>query len=188
VKVSANQLRHGHVVELNGKLYAVLKAQNIQPGKGTPVTQLEMRGIADGVKIQERYRTNDTVERVFIDEREFQFLFAEGDQYTFMDIENFEQISVPGEVIGEPVQFLQESMNVHMSLYEGKAVAVELPASVVLTVKETEPTVKGQTAASSYKPAIVDTGLRVMVPSHIGPGSRIVVNTEDGSYIERAKD
>lgn len=188
MKINANQLRAGHVIELNGKLYAVLKAQNIQPGKGTPVTQLDMRGVADGVKINQRYRTTESVERVFIDEREFQFLFAEGEQCTFMDVENYEQLTVPTEVIGEAVKFLQESMHVTIRLYEGKAVAVELPQTVVLTVTETEPTVRGQTAASSYKPAILENGVRVMVPAHIGVGAKIVVSTDEGNYLERSKD
>ena len=188
MKVNANQLRAGHVVELNGKLYAVHKAQNIQPGKGSPVTQLELRGVKDGVKINERYRTTESVERVFIDEREFQYLYSEGEQHTFMDIETFEQVSIHADVIGEPARFLQEGMHVHLSLYEGVPVAGELPKTVTLKVKETEPSVKGQTAASSYKPAILETGLRVMVPAHIGPGARIVISTDDGSYVERAKD
>ncbi len=188
MKINANQLRAGHVIELNGKLYAVLKAQNIQPGKGTPVTQLDMRGVADGVKINQRYRTTESVERVFIDEREFQFLYAEGEQCTFMDVENYEQLTVPKEIIGEAVVFLQESMHVTIRLYEGVAVAVELPQTVTLTVTETEPTVRGQTAASSHKPAILDNGVRVMVPPHIGVGARIVVSTDEGAYVERAKD
>lgn len=188
MKIQANQLRAGHVVEINGKLYAVLKAQNIQPGKGTPVTQLEMRGIKDGVKINERYRTTESVERVFIDERDFQFLFAEGDQCTFMDVENYEQLVVPKEVIGDAVVFLQESMHVTIRLHEGVAVAVELPQTVTLTVTETEPTVRGQTAASSYKPAILENGVRIMVPPHVNVGTKVVVSTDEGNYLERAKD
>lgn len=188
MKINANQIRAGNVLEVNGKLYAVLKAQNIQPGKGNAVTQIEMRGLLDGLKTTERFRTVESVERVFIDERDFQYLYPEGDLYTFMDKENFEQVSVPREVIGEPAQFLQEGMEVHMSLYEGKPVAVELPQTVILDVVETEPTVKGQTAASSYKPALCGNGLRVMVPAHVAPGTRIVVSTAEGAYLERAKD
>ena len=188
MKINANQLRAGHVIDLNGKLYAVLKAQNIQPGKGSPGTQLELRGVADGVKINERYRTTESVERVFIDEREFQYLYAEGDRCTFMDVENYEQLTVPKEVIGEAAVFLQESMHVTIRLHEGVAVAVELPQTVTLTVVETEPTVRGQTAASSYKPAILDNGIRVMVPPHVGVGTKIVVSTDEGAYLERSKD
>jgi elongation factor P len=188
MKVNANQLRAGNVVEVSGKLYAVLRAQNIQPGKGAPVTQLELRGLADGVKIDQRYRTTESVERVFIDEREFQYLYAEGDNRTFMDIETFEQVSVPKDIIGEAAVFLQEGMHVNISLHEGTPVAVELPATVVLEVIETEPTVRGQTAAASYKPAILSNGVRIMVPPHIASGTRVVVSTVDSSYLERAKD
>lgn len=188
MKVNANTLRQGMVIDIEGRLYAIMKADNIQPGKGTPVTQLEMRRLSDGVKVVERYRTTESVERAFIDEGEFQYLFQDGDFYTFMNVENYEQVNVPADVIGDAVSFLQESMKVTMRLHEGTPVSVELPKSVILTVMETEPVTKGQTASSSYKPAKMDNGARVMVPPHIGPGVRIVVNTADGSYIERARD
>ena len=187
MKVNANTLRQGQVVEIEGKLYAVVKADNIQPGKGTPVTQLELRRISDGVKITERYRTTESVERAFIDEGEFQFLFQDGDNLTFMDITNYEQVTVNKEIIGDPVAFLQESMTVTMRLYEGVPVSVELPKSVILEVMETEPVVKGQTASSSYKPAVMDNGVRVMVPPHIGVGAKIVVSTDEGAYMERVQ-
>lgn len=187
MKVNANQLRTGHVIEMGGKLYAVLKAQNIQPGKGNAVTQLELRRVSDGIKVMERCRTVESVERVFIEERTFQYLYGDGDSFTFMDQENFDQVSLSKDVLGDMVQYLQEGMNVEMSMFEGNPVAVKLPATVVLEVVETEPTVKGQTAASSYKPAILSNGMRVSVPAHVAPGTRVVVNTEDGSYLERAK-
>lgn len=188
MKVNANQLRAGNVIEMNGKLYAILKAQNIQPGKGNAVTQVEMRGIADGLKTQERFRTTESVERVFIDEREFQYLFGDGDRCTFMDTETYDQIEVPRDVIGESAVWLQENMHVQISLHEGKPVAVELPQTVVLEVIEADPVVRGQTAASSYKPAKLANGERVMVPPHITTGTRIVVSTAEGTYLERAKD
>lgn len=187
-KVNASQIRAGNVIILNDKLYAVVKAQNVQPGKGAAVTQLEMRGVMDGVKTNERFRTTEAVERAFIDQGEYQFLFQEGDMYTFMDTQNFEQVAVEGDVIGDPKVFLQEGMQVKMSLYEGRPVAVEMPQTVTLEVLETEPVVKGQTATSSYKPAMCENGIRVMVPPHIGPGTRVVVYTVDGTYMERAKD
>lgn len=187
-KVNASQIRAGNVIIMNDKLYVVLKAQNVQPGKGAAVTQLEMRGVVDGVKTNERFRTTEQVERAFIDQGEYQFLFQDGDSYTFMDTQTFEQVAVDGEIIGDPKVFLQEGMQVKMSLYEGKPVAVELPQTVVLEVVETEPVVKGQTATSSYKPSICSNGVRVMVPPHVGPGTRIVVYTADGTYMERAKD
>ncbi len=188
MKVNANQLRQGQVVEINGKLFAIIKADNIQPGKGTPVMQLEMRGLSDGVKTIERYRTTETVERAFIDEGEFQFLYMDGEGFAFMDVANYEQIVVARDVIGDPAVFLQEGMHVTMRSHEGVPVSVEVPARVNLEVTETEPVVKNQTASSSYKPAVLENGVRTMVPPHINVGTRIVINTADGSYIERAKD
>jgi len=188
MKVNANQLRAGNVVEMDGKLYTVIKAQNITPGKGNAVTQVEFRRISDGVKTQERFRTTEAVERVYIDERDFQYLFQDGESYIFMDVESYEQIQVPGDLLGDQAVFLYENMPVTLSLYEGKAVAYSLPSNVTLEVTETDPIVKGQTAAASYKPAILSNGMRTMVPPHITPGTRVVIATEDGSYVERAKD
>ena len=188
MKVAASSLRKGSVVDLEGKLYVVLTAQNIHPGKGTPVTQLDMRRISDGVKVSERYRTTETVERAFVDEREYQFLYNDGDGYHFMEPQTYDQVTVPAEVVGEMSLYLQDGMLVHLSTHEGVPIAMELPARVTLEIVETEPVVKGQTASSSYKPAMTDSGLRVMVPPHIGAGTRIVIKTEDNSYVERAKD
>lgn len=187
-KVNANQIRKGNVIELNGRLYAVMKADNIIPGKGNAITALELRGVSDGIKTVERFRTQESVERVFIDERDFQYLFAEGEMLTFMDIESYEQVAMAREDVGDQAVYLRDGMPVQISLYEGRPVAIKLPQSVILEVVETEPVVRGQTAASSYKPAMMDNGMRVMVPPHIEAGTRIVVNTDDGSYIERAKD
>jgi elongation factor P len=187
-KVIASSLRKGNVVDMDGKLYVVLSAQNIHPGKGTPVTQLDMRRISDGVKVSERYRTTEQVERAYLDERDYQYLYADGDGYTFMNNETFDQVTVPKDIVGDQAAYLQEGMMVHLSLHEGTPVAIELPARVTLEIVETEPTTKGQTASSSYKPAILSNGVRVMVPPHIAPGTRVVVMTEDGSYVERAKD
>lgn len=188
MKVNANQLRKGNVVEVNGKLYAVMTAQNIQPGKGTPVTQVDLRDLSTGLKISERYRTTESVERVFIDTRDFQFLFAEGDTLTFMDVENYEQVGVPRDVVGDSAVYLQDGMKVAISLYDGKPVSVEMPQTVVLEVTDTEPAIKSQTAASSYKPAILSNGVRVMVPPFIAVGTRVVVNVGENAYMERAKD
>jgi len=187
-KVNANQLRKGNVVEINGKLLAVITAQNNQPGKGTPVMQLDLRDLSSGIKTTERYRTTESVERVFIDTREFSYLFSEGDMYTFMDTENYEQIGVAAEVVGEQAVWLQEGMKVEIALYDGKPVSVSLPQTVIMEITETEPTVKGQTASSSYKPALLENGVRTLVPPHIEAGIRVVINTADGSYVERAKD
>ena len=188
MKVSASSLRKGSVVDMDGRLYVVLSAQNTHPGKGTPVTQLDMRRISDGVKVSERYRTTEQVERAFVDEREYSFLYQDGDGYHFMDPANYDQIDVPPEIVGDLAVYLQDGMLVHISTHDGVPISMELPARVTLEIVETEPAMKGQTASSSYKPAKVANGARVMVPPHISPGTRIVIQTEDGSYVERAKD
>jgi elongation factor P len=188
VKVIASTLRKGNVVDVDGKLYVVLTADNIHPGKGTPVTQLDMRRISDGVKISERYRTTEQVERALVEDRPYTFLYSDGEGYHFMNPENYEQVAVSKDVIGDQAAYLQESMQVMLSVHEGNAIAIELPQRVVLEVTETEPAMKGQTASSSYKPAILSNGVRSAVPPHIGVGTRIVVMTSDGSYVERAKD
>ncbi len=188
MKVIASQLRKGNVLEVEGRLYVVLSAENFHPGKGTPTTQVDMRRISDGVKVSERYKTTEQVERAFVDDHDYQYLFADGDGYTFMNGENFEQVTVPKEIVGDFAPYLQENMTVKLSLHDGTPIAIELPQRVTLEVVDTEPAMKGQTAASSYKPAVLSNGVRTMVPPHIAPGTRIVVMTEDGSYAERAKD
>jgi elongation factor P len=188
VKVIASQVRKGNVLEADGQLYVVLSAENFHPGKGTPTTQIDMRRISDGVKISQRYKTTEQVERAFIEDMDFQYLFKDGDNYTFMNGENFEQITVSADVVGDQAPFLQENMTVRLSIFESVAVAIELPQRVTLQVVDTEPAMKGQTAASSYKPAILSNGVRTNVPPHIAPGTRIVVQTADGAYVERAKD
>jgi elongation factor P len=188
VKVIASSVRKGNILEVDGKLYVVLTAENIHPGKGTPVSQLEMRRISDGVKTSERYKTTDQVERAFVEDRDFNYLYQDGDGFHFMNNETYDQIPVSKDIIGDFAPYLQENMTVKLSVYDGKPVAIQLPQRVTLEVTETEPVTKGQTASSSYKPAILSNGVRTSVPPHIGAGTRIVVMTEDGSYVERAKD
>ena len=188
MKVIASSLRKGNIVDLDGKLYVILTAENIHPGKGTPVTQVDMRRLSDGVKSSQRYKTTDQVERAHVEEREFQFLYQDGDGFHFMNMELYDQIAVSGDVIGDQSVYLQPEMKVRLSVHEGVAVGIVLPPRVSLEVTETEPTTKGQTASSSYKPAVLSNGVRTSVPPHITSGTRIVVSTEDGSYLERAKD
>ena len=188
VSVMASNVRKGHVLEMNGKLYVVLTAENIHPGKGTPVTQMELRRIGDGVKISERYKTTDTLEKAFIDQKPHNYLYHDGDHYIFMDPETFEQVSVVEGILGEAAPYLAENMEVQLSLFNGTPVAIELPARATLEVVETEPAMKGQTASGSFKPAKLSNGVKTMVPTHITTGARIVVLTADGSYVERAKD
>jgi elongation factor P len=188
VKVIASSLRKGNIVEMDDKLYVVLTIENIHPGKGTPVTQVDMRRISDGVKVSQRWKTTEQVERAYVEDREHQFLYQDGDGFHFMNMETYDQLTVPADIIGDQAAYLQPEMKVKLSVHEGVPVAIELPPRAVLEVVETEPTVKGQTAASSYKPAMLSNGLRTMVPPHIATGTRIVVSTVDGSYVERAKD
>jgi elongation factor P len=188
VRVIASSLRKGNIVEIDGKLGVVMAAENIHPGKCTPVTQLDVRRISDGVKVSLRYKTTDQVERAFVEDRKHQYMYQDGDGFHFMNMESYDQVAVPADIIGDQAAYLQPEMEVTISLHEGVAVAIELPPKAVLEVVETEPTVKGQTAASSYKPALLSNGLRTMVPSFVTTGTKIVVMTTDGSYVERAKD
>jgi elongation factor P len=188
VSVIASSVRKGNVLERDGKLYVVIRAENIHPGKGTPVTHLEMRRISDGVKTQERYKTTESVEKAFIDQSKYNYLYQDGDHYIFMEPNNFEQLSVPADILGDYAPYLTENMEVSLSQYNGVPISIELPPRVVLEIVETEPVVKGQTASSSFKPAVLSNGVRTMVPPHIATGTRVVVQTEDGAYLERAKD
>lgn len=187
-KVQASSLRKGSVVDMDNKLYVVLSAENIHPGKGTPVTQLNMRRISDGVKVSERYRTTEQVERAFVDDRDHTFLYQDGQGFHFMNPESFDQLTATPEVIGDAAPYLQEGMTVQLSTHNDLAIAVSLPRTVVLEITDTEPSVKGQTASSSYKPAVLSNGVRTTVPPYLAVGTRIIVLTEDGSYQERAKD
>jgi elongation factor P len=189
VKVIASSIRKGNIIEKeDGQLYAVLTAESFYPGKGTPTTQIDMRRLSDGVKTTERYKTTEQVERAYVEDANFSYLYLDANGHTFMNTETFDQVVVPAEIIGEQANYLQEGMTCVLSTFNGTAVAVQLPARVTLEVVETEPAMKGQTASSSYKPAKLSNGARIMVPPHISPGTRIIVQTEDGSYVERAKD
>jgi elongation factor P len=189
VKVIASNVRKGNVLESeDGKLYAVLKAETYRPGKGTPTTTVEMRRISDGVKTVETYKTTDQVERAFVEEVNHTYLYKDGDNYVFMNPTNYEQVTVPGDMLGDAANYLGENMDCVLLMFDGRPVSIELPQRVTLEIVETEPVVKGQTASGSYKPAMMSNGIRVMVPPHIGTGTRIVVSTDDGSYVERAKD
>jgi elongation factor P len=188
VKVIASSLRKGNIVELDGKLYVVLNAESFHPGKGTPTTQVDMRRISDGVKVAQRYKTTEQVERAHVEDHEFQYLYQDGDGFHFMNTQNYDQVALPADVVGDQAAYLQPEMKVTMAVHEGLPVSIELPQKVVLEVVETEPTIKSQTAASSYKPAVLSNGVRTMVPPFVTTGTRIVVMTADGSYVERAKD
>lgn len=187
MKVIASSLRKGNVVELDGKLYVVLTAENFHPGKGTPTTSVDMRRISDGVKVSERWRTTEMVEKANVDEREYDFLYEDGEGFHFMEPATYEQVTVTADVVGDAKVFLTDGLKVYLKTYDGVAISIELPQKLMVEIVETEPVVKGQTASSSYKPAICSNGVRVMVPPHIGAGTKIIISTEDNSYVERAK-
>jgi elongation factor P len=188
VKVIASEVRKGNVLEIDGDLCTILKAESIRPGKGTPTTHIDMRRISDGVKIVKSYRTTETVERAFLDEKYYDYLYEDEMGFNFMEPETFDQIVVPKDLMGDSAQWLVENMRCSIKLFDGNPVAIELPARVTFEIVEADPVVRGQTASSSYKPAKLSNGARVMVPPHIESVTRIVVTTEDGSYVERAKD
>jgi elongation factor P len=189
VKVIASSIRKGNILERDdGQLYVVLSAESFHPGKGTPTTQIDMRRLSDGVKTTDRYKTTEQVERAYVEDSNFNYLYQDGDGYTFMNAESYDQVIVPPDVIGDQAAYLQEGMTCILSMFNGTPVAIQLPARVILEIVDTEPAMKGQTASSSYKPAKLSNGVRIMVPPHIQTGTKVVVQTLDGSYVERAKD
>ena len=189
MKVPVNSIRAGNVIEYNGKLWVAAKVQHISPGKGGAFVAIEAKALREGNKLQERFRSGEMIEQAHIEERDCTFLFKDDNGYTFMDKENYEQLVVGADVLDpDQARRLQDGMEVQVTSHEGTPVGVTLPKSVVLPVIEADAVVRGQTASSSYKPAVVEGGIKVMVPPHIGVGTKLVINTEDGSYMERAKD
>lgn len=187
MKISAGDIRVGDVLEYNNKLWAVLKVQHVKPGKGGAFAQVEMKALKDAQKLNERFRTEETVEKVYLEDVDFQYLYRDGNDLYFMNQSTFEQIQLPVDVVGESARFLEDGMSVKVCLYENTPISAKLPQTVVLEIVEAEPVVKGQTAASSYKPATLSNGVKVLVPQHIDAGIKVVINTADGSYVERAK-
>ncbi len=188
MKVNAITLRSGNVIDYNGKLWVVVKNEIVQPGKGASVAQVELRDIRTGNKDHVRFRTQETVERARLEQEDYQYLYHDGEDHHFMNQASFEQITIAQDVIGEPAAFLQEGMKVEVETFEGEPLGVRLPTHVTMEIVEAEPVIKGQTATTSYKPAILENGVKVMVPPFVESGTRIVIKTEDGSYVERAKD
>lgn len=188
MKINGSAIRTGNVIEVDGRVWRVIKHNIVSPGKGGAFNQIEIRDVKTGNKSNMKYRSDETVEQLRVEEKELQFLFADGDQFTFMDQESFEQLTVNREMIGDPADFLTDGMIATMQFIEGQGVVgVELPLNAIGTIVEADAVVKGQTAASSYKPAILDNGARVMVPPFIGTGEKIVVNIRERTYVERAK-
>ncbi len=185
-RISGNEIRPGNVLEHNGGLWVAVKAEHVKPGKGGAFAQVELRNLRNGSKLNARFRSADKVERVRLEQRDQQFLYESGGMLVFMDSETFEQTEIPEGIFGERRPFLREGMTVQVEYHESEALNATLPQKVTCTVSETEPVVKGQTAASGFKRALLDNGVRVSVPPFVGEGERIVVNTETMEYAERA--
>jgi len=186
MKISGVDIRPGNILEYEGGIWKVGKIQHTQPGKGGAFMQVEMKNMEDGRKTNVRYRSADTVEKVRLDTKDFQFLFADGQSFVFMDEENFEQITIAAKLLGDEVAFLQDGMQVTLEMYDERPISVQLPDHIEATIVEADAVVKGQTASSSYKPAILDNGVRVMVPPHISSGTRIVVDVYAKEYVRKA--
>ena len=186
MKINGNEIRPGNVIQHNGNLWAVAKLQHVKPGKGGAFAQVELKNLMNGSKLNERFRSSETVERVRLEQNDYQFLYEADAMLVFMNTDNYEQIELQSDFVGERTAFLQDGMMVVVEMHEDKAIGVRLPDQVTLEVVDTEPVVKGQTAASSNKPAVLENGVRIMVPPFIGTGAKIVVETTDVTYLKRA--
>jgi len=187
MKINGNEIRPGNVIEHKGTLWVAVKTQAVKPGKGPAYAQVELKNAIDGTKLNERFRSSETVERVRLEQKDYQFLYAGGDMLTFMDMDTYEQIELPRDFLEERAAFLQDGMNVNVESHEGRAIGVTLPDQVTLKVVEADPVVKGQTAASSYKPAKLENGVRILVPPFVEAGERVVVDTNESTYVRRAE-
>ena len=186
MKMNGNEIKPGNVIEHQGSLWVAVKTNAVKPGKGGAFNQVELKNLINGSKLNERFRASETVERVRLEQKDFQFLYAEGDNLVFMDSESYEQLELNTDFVGERAAFLQDGMTVTVELHEELPIGIQLPDQVTLEVAEADPVVKGLTAASSYKPAKMENGVRVMVPPFIEAGERIVVDTNEIAYLRRA--
>jgi elongation factor P len=186
MKISGVDIRPGNIIEYEGGIWRAVKIQHTQPGKGGAYMQVELKNLIDGRKTNVRFRSAETVERVRLDTKDYQFLYRDGDMLVFMDTDTYEQVSLPEDLLGESAAFLQDGMMVKLDMYNERPISVELPDQIEATVVEADAVVKGQTASSSYKPAVLDNGVRVMVPPHIASGTRIIVDVYNREYVRRA--
>lgn len=186
MKINGNEIRPGNVIEHKGGLWAAVKTNSVKPGKGGAFNQVELKNLIDGTKLNERFRSSQTVEKIRLDQRDFQYLYREGEMLVFMDLKTYEQLELHQDFVGDRAAFLQDGMSVRVEMYEDKPIGVSLPDHVTLQIIEADPVVKGQTVSSSYKPAIMENGVRVMVPPFIDAGEHIIVDTNDITYIRRA--
>jgi len=187
MKINGNEIRPGNVIEHNNSLWVAVKTQAVKPGKGPAYNQVELKNLINGTKLNERFRSSETVEKVRLEQKDFQFLYVQGDMLVFMDNDTYEQMELPQEFVGERAAFLQDGMKVVVEMHEGRAIGINLPDQVTLTIAEADPVVKGQTAASSYKPAILENGVRIMVPPFVTSGEKVIVDTNEMAYVKRAE-
>ena len=188
MKINGNEIRPGNVIEHKGRLWRAVKCMAVKPGKGGAFNQVELKDIRDGTKLNERFRASETVEKARLDQKQHTYLFTDGEMITFMDAETYDQITVHEDMVGEQKVFLQDGMTVSIESFEGETLSVMLPEHVICEIVEADAVVKGQTQSSSFKPAVLDNGVRILVPPHIAAGTRVKVATTDMSYVERAKD
>ena len=186
MKINCNEIKPGNIIQHNNAIWVAVKTSHVKPGKGGAFAQVELKKIPEGTKLNERFRASETVERLRLDNKIYQYLYTEGNIVSFMDKETYEQIELSQDFIGEKVLLLQDGMDVEIESHEGAPINISLPDHITVLVSDTEPTVKGQTAAASYKPAILENGLRVMVPPFVQTDEKIIINTEDLSYVKRA--
>ncbi|MBA3897021.1 MAG: elongation factor P [Sphingomonadaceae bacterium] len=187
MKINAVEIRPGNILDYEGGLWRAVKIQHTQPGKGGAYMQVELKNLIDGRKNNIRFRSAETVEKVRLDTKDFQFLFADGGMLTFMDKDNYDQVALDKGILGDASAFLQDGMDVVMELHDDKPISVQLPDTIEALIVEADAVVKGQTASSSYKPALLENGVRVMVPPHIAAGTRIVVDVYEQTYVKRAE-
>ena len=186
MKINGNEIRPGNVIQHQDSLWVAVKTQHVKPGKGGAFAQVELKNLLDGRKLNERFRSADTIERVRLEQKDFQFLYAQDGMLTFMDTDTYEQIELMTEFVGDRAAFLQDGMTVTVEMHEGRPIGVTLPGQVTLEITEADPVVKGQTVSSSYKPAVLENGVRIMVPPFISAGEKIIVDTNELEYVRRA--
>ncbi|MCP4073965.1 MAG: elongation factor P [Hyphomicrobiales bacterium] len=187
MRINGNEIKPGNIIEHKNSLWVAVKSNAVKPGKGGAFNQVELKNLLDGSKLNERFRATENVEKVRLEQKEFQFLYEDGDALVFMDLESYEQLQLQKDFIGERAAFLQDGMNITVELYEDKPIGIKLPDHVTLEIVEAEPVVKGQTATSSYKPATMENGIRVMVPQFISAGEKIVIDTNELTYLRRSE-
>jgi len=187
MKINGNEIRPGNVIEHHNSIWIAVKTQAVKPGKGPAYNQVELKNLINGSKLNERFRSSETVERVRLEQKDFQFLYTQGDMLVFMDTDTYEQMEIAQDFIGDRAAFLQDGMMVMVESHEGRPIGVTLPDQVTLRITEADPVVKGQTAASSYKPAMLENGVRIMVPPFVTAGEKVVVDTNEMAYVRRAE-